>query len=74
MGGATAMINFLALCALAYHHFLAGGISWWLVGVYAIFLGFLTFRARRLKQRTADLLTVAARHAGLGRVSKTQGK
>jgi len=74
MGGATALINFVALCAIAYHHFLVGGISWILIGAYIVFLGFLALRARRLKQRTADLLAVAARHAGLGRVTKKQGK
>jgi GT2 family glycosyltransferase len=68
MGGATIMVNFLLLCALAYQQFLGSGVPWWAATAYAAFLGFLAFRGRRLKLRAADLLTVAARRAGLGRV------
>ena len=68
MGGATIMVNFLLLCALAYQQFLGSGVPWWAATAYAGFLGFLAFRGRRLKLRAADLLTVAARRAGLGRV------
>jgi hypothetical protein len=68
MGGATIMTNFLLLCALAYQQFLGSGVPWLAAAAYVVFLGFLAFRGRRLKLRAADLLSVAARRAGLGRV------
>lgn len=68
MGGLTLLVNFLVLCGLAYQQFAGGGVPWWLALAYAGFLGFLWARARRLKQRASDLLTVAARRAGLSRV------
>jgi GT2 family glycosyltransferase len=69
MGGAAIMANFLAFCLLAYQQFLGGGIAWWAAAGYLVLAGFLWFRARRLKQRAADLLTVAARRAGLSRLT-----
>jgi hypothetical protein len=68
MGGANVLVNFLALSALAYQQFQGGGVPWWAGAAYAVFLVFLVVRARRLKRRVADLLAVAARHAGLERV------
>jgi GT2 family glycosyltransferase len=69
MGGPTLMANLLVLGVLLYQHFAGGGIPWWLAGGYGIFVLFLGYRARRLKRRAADLLCVAARHAGLTRVT-----
>jgi hypothetical protein len=68
MGGANVLVNFLALSGLAYQQFQGGGVPWWAGAAYAVFLVFLVVRARRLKRRVADLLAVAARHAGLERV------
>jgi hypothetical protein len=62
------MANLLILMVLAYQQFIGGGIPWWFAGGYGLFVIFLGLRARRLKQRAADLLCVAARHTGLGRL------
>ena len=70
MGGATLMANLLILMVLAYQQFIGEGIPWWLTGGYGLFVIFLGLRARRLKRRAADLLCVAARHTGLGRLPK----
>ena len=70
MGGAAVLANFLALSILLYQQLFGGGLAWWAVGGYAVLVVFLWFRSRRLKRRVADLLTVAARHAGLSRVAK----
>ncbi len=68
MGGPTFMANLLVLGVLFYQHFLGDGVPWWLAGSYGALVLFLAYRARRLKRRAADLLCVAARHAGLARV------
>ena len=68
--GVTMLVNFLVICALLYQQVFTTGIPWWELGAYAGFLGFLAFRGRRLKRRAADLLVVAARHAGLASVRK----
>ena len=68
--GATALINFLVVCALLYQQVFAAGVPWWELGAYAASLGFLAYRGRRLKRRTADLLAVAAKHAELQLVKK----
>jgi hypothetical protein len=64
-GGANFLANFLLLSVLAYQQFLGHGIPWWSGAAYGLFVLFLLVRARRLKRRVADLLSVAARHAGL---------
>ena len=64
-GGANFLANFLLLSVLAYQQFLGHGIPWWSGAAYGLFVLFLLVRARRLKRRVADLLAVAARHAGL---------
>jgi glycosyltransferase involved in cell wall biosynthesis len=69
MGGPTFMANLLLIGVLLYQHFLGGGIPWWLGAGHGFFVLFLAFRSRRLKRRAADLLCVAARHAGLTRVT-----
>jgi len=68
--GVTVLVNFLVLCALLYQQVFATGVPWWELGVYGAFLGFLAYRGRRLKRRAADLLVVAAKHAGLDSVRK----
>ena len=68
--GVTILVNFLIVCALLYQQVFAAGVPWWELGVYGVFLGFLAYRGRRLKRRTADLLAVAAKHAGLAMVKK----
>ena len=68
--GVTMLVNFLVICALLYQQVFTTGIPWWELGAYAGFLGFLAYRGRRLKRRAADLLVVAARHAGLASVRK----
>ena len=69
MGGPTFMANLLLIGVLLYQHFLGGGIPWWLGAGHGLFVLFQAFRSRRLKRRAADLLCVAARHAGLTRVT-----
>jgi len=66
--GATALTNFLVVCALLYQQVFAAGVPWWELGTYAAFLGVLGYRGLRLKRRAADLLVVAAKHAGLDSV------
>ncbi len=68
--GVTMLLNFLVISGLLYQQVFTTGIPWWELGAYAGFLGFLAYRGRRLKRRAADLLVVAARHAGLASVRK----
>jgi len=68
--GVTMLVNFLVISALLYQQVFTAGIPWWELGAYAGFLGFLAYRGWRLKRRAADLLVVAARHAGLASVRK----
>lgn len=68
--GVTALANFMVICALLYQQAFATGVPWWELGAYGVFLGFLAYRGRRLKRRAADLLIVAAKHAGLESVRK----
>ena len=68
--GVTLLVNFMVVCALLYQQVFAAGVPWWELGAYAVFLGVLAYRARRLKRRAADLLIVAAKHAGLSIVKK----
>lgn len=65
MGGAILLANLLILCGLAYQQLAGDGPAWWALAGYAIFAGFLGLRARRLKRRLADLVTMAAQRAGL---------
>ena len=65
LGGAILLANLFALGTLAWQQFLGDGVPWWGWAAYAAFLLFLGVRARRLKRRLGDLLTVAARHVGL---------
>lgn len=68
--GVTVLANFVLLCTLLYQQTFSPGIPLWEFGAYAVFLGFLAYRGRRLKRRAADVLVVAARHAGLETVRK----
>jgi GT2 family glycosyltransferase len=65
LGGAILLANLFALGTLAWQQFLGDGVPWWGWAAYAVFLLFLGVRARRLKRRLGDLLTVAARQVGL---------
>ena len=61
----TVIINLVILTLLVYHQLSTGQpdlIVWF---AYLAFLGFLTFRARLLKRRVAELVDLAAHHAGL---------
>ncbi|MEY3480228.1 MAG: hypothetical protein RIQ71_1003 [Verrucomicrobiota bacterium] len=68
--GVTTLVNFLVICALLYQQVFSAGAPWWELGVYGAFLALLAYRGRRLKRRVADLLIVAARHAGLESMRK----
>lgn len=68
--GVTVLVNFLLICTLICQQIFFSGAPVWELGAYAAFLGFLAYRGRRLKRRAADLLAVAARHAGLERMRK----
>jgi len=68
--GVTLLVNFMVVCALLYQQVFAAGVPWWELAAYGAFLGVLAYRARRLKRRAADLLIVAAKHAGLSIVKK----
>jgi GT2 family glycosyltransferase len=70
MSGANVLLNFLIVSALLYQQAFAAGVPWWELGAYGAFLAFLGYRGRRLKRRAADLLAVAAQHAGLDHVRK----
>ena len=72
MGGTAILANFLTLSILIYQLLFGAGIAWWFAAGYAVLVVFLAHRSRRLKCRVADLLTVAARHAGLSRVANKQ--
>jgi cholesterol oxidase len=63
--GVNPLLTISALAERAMLHFSAEHGLPMDVGGYAGSLGFLAYRGRRLKRRTADLLAVAAKHAGL---------
>ena len=65
LGGAILLANLFAVGTLAWQQFLGDGVPWWGWAAYGAFLLFLGVRARRLKRRLGDLLTVAARQVGL---------
>ena len=72
--GATVIVNVLLLGILAYQQLLSDGLAWWSITGYALFLGFLWLRSRRLTRRVADLLTVGARRAGLEHLKRKKQK
>ena len=64
----TVIINLVVLSLLAYRQLNVGHAEPWLIAVYAGFLLFLGFHARRLKYRVAELVDLAAYRAGLRRI------
>ncbi len=69
----TVIINLLAVALLIYHQLNSGSAEPWVLLLYAVFLGFLWNRARRLKARVAELVDLAAHRAGLLRIPETDG-
>ncbi|MFM8982051.1 MAG: hypothetical protein ACKOLA_03930, partial [Spartobacteria bacterium] len=70
MVATTLLVNAILICALAYQQFILSTPTWWPWIPYAVFVLFLTRRARRLKRRVADLVEAAANRCGLSRISK----
>ena len=66
----TVIINLVMLSLITYRQLISPGLSWWVVIPYLAFVGFLCLRARRLKQRVAELVDLAAHRAGLQRIAK----
>jgi len=62
------LANVVVLAVLFYRHFVSGMNDGWLVGIYAVFLAMLWWRAWRLKKRVAELVIAAAGKCGLARV------
>ena len=70
MVATTLLVNAIIVCALAYQQFILSSPTWWPWIPYAVFVLFLTRRARRLKRRVADLVEAAVNRCGLSRISK----
>lgn len=70
MGGAIILANLLLLLVFTFQQFVGHGIPWWGGVAYAGFIAFLWTRGRRLRRRFGDLVTVAAKHAGLTRLDR----
>ncbi len=68
---ATTVVSNLAVLALLIYHQLSTG-SWdvLVLVLYLAFVGFLALRARKLKQRVAELVDLAAYRIGLQRISR----
>ncbi|MFL6584677.1 MAG: glycosyltransferase [Chthoniobacterales bacterium] len=66
----TVMFNLFLLSLLIYRGLIAGAADLPLIVLYAAFVGFIGFRGRRLKQRVAELIDVAAARGGLQRVTR----
>lgn len=70
----TFLANALLLAALFYEYFFPSRYGIFLQIFYALFVLMLYLRARRLKGRVADLVTVAAGHSDLIRVFGEKSK
>ncbi len=70
----TFLANALLLAALFYEYFFPSRYGIFLQIFYALFVFMLYLRARRLKGRVADLVTVAAGHSDLTRVFGEKSK
>ncbi|MGB8168855.1 MAG: glycosyltransferase [Chthoniobacteraceae bacterium] len=70
----TWLLNGIALLILLYRLAFTANrdVLWW--GIYALLLGWLYLRARKLKRRVADLVIHAAQRCGLSRVSGSASK
>ena len=67
----TVIINLMVLTLIIYHHLNTGSTDLWVVLPYLGFVAFLGLRARKLKNRVAELVDVAAARAGLQRIGRT---
>ncbi|MEP6777853.1 MAG: glycosyltransferase [Chthoniobacterales bacterium] len=66
----TVLINLLVLTLLVYQRLNSTHMELSLLIPYVVFVAFLLFRARRLKQRVADLVDVAAFRSGLSAMTR----
>ncbi len=66
----TVMINFVMLSLLMYRQLISPALDWWTVIPYLAFVAFLAVRARRLKERVAEVVDLAAHRAGLQRIHR----
>ena len=69
----TVITNLIALSVFIYRQINDAHLDWTFLVPYAVFVLFLTTRARALKRRVAELVDVAAYRAGLQRISKKGG-
>jgi hypothetical protein len=70
----TWLLNAIALLILLYRLAFTANRDWLWWGLYAVLLGWLYLRARRLKRRVADLVIHAAQRCDLTRVHGTASK
>jgi O-antigen biosynthesis protein len=70
----TILINTVYLSLIAYHALHTGHIHYWLVGLYLLFVLFLSIRAYRLKSRVAEIVDLAAYRAGLQRIRREKAR
>ena len=68
MVATTFLVNLVLLGILAYRQFIVPGSDLWLWIPYLIWVAVLTWRARRLKRRVADLVGAAAQRCSFTRV------
>ena len=64
----TIIINLVALSLIVYGQVNQPDMNLWVLLPYAAFVGFLLLRARKLKERVAELVDLAAYRAGLQRL------
>ena len=70
----TVIINLIALALLVYRQLNISHVDLWFIVPYSLFVIFLATRARALKSRLAELVDLAARRAGLERVTRRDRK
>ena len=64
----TIIINLVVLSLIVYGQVNQPDLNLWVLLPYAAFVGFLLLRARKLKERVAELVDLAAYRAGLQRL------
>ncbi len=70
----TVILNLVALALLVYRQLNISHVDLWFIIPYLLFVIFLMTRARALKSRVAELVDLAARHAGLERIVRRDKK
>ncbi|MDQ6654313.1 MAG: hypothetical protein M3Y80_00675, partial [Verrucomicrobiota bacterium] len=65
----TVVINLAVLSLLIYHQLSTGSWDLLALGLYLAFVGFISLRARKLKERVAELVDLAAFRSGLQRMT-----